>query len=73
MKNYGLQHSTVKPTPIEITETKVFIYNDIVEIKTNDCTQYKFELIEYNKDEYVIEKISELDNLVKTLQDKGVI
>ena len=53
MKNYGIQHSTVKPASMEITETKVFLYKDITEIQTEDGVQYEFDLVEYDKDEYI--------------------
>lgn len=59
MKNYGIQHSTVKPASMEITETKVFLYKDITEIKVknpesdDEITMYEFTLTEYDKDEYI--------------------
>lgn len=33
MKQYGTQRSTVKPEDVEITESKVFTYESITEIK----------------------------------------
>lgn len=59
MKQYGTQRSTVKPEEVEITESKVFSYEDITEIKVKnpesdgEVTMYEFTLTEYDKDEYI--------------------
>ena len=59
MKQYGTQRSTVKPEDVEITESRVFSYEDITEIKVKDAesddevTMYEFTLTEYDKDEYI--------------------
>lgn len=59
MKQYGTQRSTVKPEVVEITESKVFTYENITEIKVknpesdDEVTMYEFTLTEYDKDEYI--------------------
>lgn len=59
MKQYGTQRSTVKPEDVEITESKVFTYESIIEIKVknpesdDEVTMYEFTLTEYDKDEYI--------------------
>lgn len=59
MKQYGTQRSTVKPEDVEITESKVFTYESIAEIKVknpesdDEVTMYEFTLTEYDKDEYI--------------------
>lgn len=59
MKQYGTQRSTVKPEDVEITESRVFSYEDITEIKVknpesdDEVTMYEFILTEYDKDEYI--------------------
>ncbi len=59
MKQYGTQRSTVKPEDVEITESRVFRYEDITEIKVknpesdDEVTMYEFTLTEYDKDEYI--------------------
>lgn len=59
MKQYGTQRSTVKPENVEITESKVFTYENITEIKVknpesdDEVTMYEFTLTEYDKDEYI--------------------
>lgn len=59
MKQYGTQRSTVKPEDVEITESKVFTYENITEIKVknpesdDEVIMYEFTLTEYDKDEYI--------------------
>ena len=59
MKQYGTQRSTVKPEDVEITESKIFTYENITEIKVknpesdDEVTMYEFTLTEYDKDEYI--------------------
>lgn len=59
MKQYGTQRSTVKPEDVEITESNVFTYENITEIKVknpesdDEVTMYEFTLTEYDKDEYI--------------------
>ena len=54
MKQYGTQRSTVKPEDVEITESKVFSYENITEIKVkNPESDDEFTLTEYDKDDYI--------------------
>ena len=57
MKNYGIQKSSVLPNNFEITDSKVFVYENIEEIiskfEEQEITEYQFNLIEYDKDEYI--------------------
>lgn len=59
MIDYGTQQSTVKPLELELTETKVFIASNITPVDepgTEDqpgFTGYEFNLVEYDKDEYI--------------------
>lgn len=59
MKQYGTQRSTMKPEDVEITESKVFSYENITEIKVknpesdDEVKMYEFTLTEYDKDEYI--------------------
>lgn len=50
MKDYGLQRSTVEPQTVEITESKVFIATNVEQIGEQE---YQFNLVEYDKDEYI--------------------
>lgn len=59
MIDYGTQRSTVKPLELELTETKVFVASNISPVDepgTEDqpgFTGYEFDLVEYDKDEYI--------------------
>lgn len=59
MIDYGTQRSTVKPLELELTETKVFVASNISPVDepgTEDqpgFTGYEFDLVKYDKDEYI--------------------
>lgn len=59
MIDYGKQKSTVKPDELELTESKVFVSSNITEVNESGTdeqpgfTGYEFDLIEYDKDEYI--------------------
>ena len=57
MKNYGVQKSSVLPNNFEITDSKVFVYENIEKIiskiEEQEITEYQFNLIGYDKDEYI--------------------
>ena len=75
MKNYGLQRSAVEPKAIEITESKVFVATDIEQVTLNmdeqEVQEYQFNLVEYDKDEYIkiiSEKNKELEQQMTDTQ-----
>ena len=77
MIDYGRQKSTVKPEDIEITENMVFIASGISEIAEEGTdsqpgfTGYEFELVGYDKDEYIklqAEKNAGLENEITQAQ-----
>lgn len=65
MTNYGKTYSTVRPQEVEINETTVFVASDITEVEvtteeetgtdtgTGTHTEYEYNLIGYDKDEYI--------------------
>lgn len=57
MKNHGQVRSTVEPLAVEITASKVFVASDIEEItvtmEEDTHVEFQFNLIEYDKDEYI--------------------
>lgn len=57
MKDYGVQRSAIEPLEVEITETKVFAASDVKQITVNmeeqEHVEYEFNLVEYDKDEYI--------------------
>lgn len=77
MIDYGKQKSTVKPDELELTESKVFVSSNITEVneprmnEQSGFSGYEFDLIEYDKDEYIkiqAEKNSALENEVTATQ-----
>ena len=75
MKNYGLQRSAVEPKAIEITESKVFVATDIEQVTLTmdeqEIQEYQFNLVEYDKDEYIkiiSEKNEELEQQMTDTQ-----
>ena len=59
MIDYGKQKSTVEPQELELTETKVFVASNITPVNESGTeeqpgfTGYEFDLVEYDKDEYI--------------------
>lgn len=60
MKDYGTQKSAVEPLKVEITETKVFVASNITQVEKQAMEgqeeagiEYQFDLVEYDKDEYI--------------------
>lgn len=75
MKNYGLQRSAVEPKAVEITESKVFVATDIEQVTLTmdkqEVQEYQFNLVEYDKDEYIkiiSEKNEELEQQMTDTQ-----
>ena len=75
MKNYGLQRSAVEPKAVEITESKVFVAKDIEQVTVTmdeqEVQEYQFNLMEYDKDEYIqiiSEKNEELEQQMTDTQ-----
>lgn len=78
MIDYGKQKSTVRPEELELTETKVFVSSNITEVNEDETdgqpgfAGYEFDLIEYDKDEYIkiqAEKNESLQNQVEVTQE----
>ena len=75
MKEYGLTRSTAEPKEVEFTESKVFVATDIEQITVTMDEQvvheYQFNLMEYDKDEYIkiiSEKNKELEQQMTDTQ-----
>lgn len=77
MKDYGKQRSTIKPDKLELTETKVFVSTGITEVNEPGTDErpgfvgYEFNLIEYDKDEFIknqSEKNADLEEQVTQTQ-----
>lgn len=77
MKDYGLQRSTVTPPEVELTESKVFVTSNITPVDEPETeeqpgfTGYEFQLMEYDKDEFIKmqnDKLESQDEQILDLQ-----
>ena len=77
MKNYGVICGTTEPQPIEITATSVFIASNVepYEEQVDDTTisGYKYNYIEYTKDEYLLQQTNDIATLQEELAAAKVL
>jgi len=68
MIDYGRQRSTVKPEPMVLDESSVWVYTNIQEVEETVGEEvfsgYEFNMVQYTKDEY----IGKLDNQLTDTQ-----
>lgn len=73
MKDYGLTRAMEIPKEIDIKETKVFVTTDIeqITVETEEDThiEYQFNLIEYEKDEYIQMMVKKEKDLERQITD----
>lgn len=76
MKDFGKTRSTVKPDAVVIDDNSVWVHTDIQEVhesvgEDQSFDGYEFNMIQYEKDEYILmmsEKNSELEKQVTDTQ-----
>ena len=76
MKDFGNTRSTVKPDAVVIDDNSVWVHTDIQEVhesvgEDQSFDGYEFNMIQYEKDEYILmmsEKNSELEKQVTDTQ-----
>ena len=76
MKDFGKTRSTVKPDAVVIDDNSVLVHTDIQEVhesvgEDQSFDGYEFNMIQYEKDEYILmmsEKNSELEKQVTDTQ-----
>ena len=66
MKDYGKTRSIIRPEEMVIDEFNVWIHSNIVEVSEEDFTGYEFNMVQYDKDEFI--KLQAESN--KTLQNE---
>ena len=79
MINHNKTQSTIKPNAIEIDEYSVWVAENITEIKIENDVLYEYDLVQYTKDEYILQisasddvkskAIMELSDMVATLME----
>lgn len=80
MKDYGVVYSVTQPKVIDFTTNKVYIAKNIIQT-TRECDGineecYQFDLIEYDKDEYIIlleQKNADIETLREELEAAKII
>ena len=77
MKNYGIVYGSIEPQAIEITPTSVFIASNITpyqeEINGHQISGYKYDYVEYSKDEYLLQQANNLVELQEELAAAKVL
>lgn len=76
MKDFGKTRSTVKPDAVVIDDSSVWVHTDIQEVsenvgEENEFIGYEFDMVHYDKDEYILmmsEKNQTLEKLVTDTQ-----
>ena len=76
MKDFGKTRSTVKPDAVVIDDNSVWVHTDIQEVhesvgEDQSFDGYEFNMIQYEKDEYILmmsEKNAELEKQVTDTQ-----
>lgn len=74
MINHDRIRSTVKPEPIVIDEFSVWRYTNIQEIseyigEENEFIGYEFNMVQYDKDEFILQQTAENANLQQQIID----
>lgn len=77
MKNYGIVYGSIQPQAVEITPTSVFIASNIEPYETmingNTVTEYKYNYVEYSKDEYLLQQTNSITALQEELAAAKVL
>lgn len=77
MKDYGKTRSTVRPDAVVIDDNSVWVHSDITEIteQTGDEQEfvgYEFNMIQYDKDEYILMMAEKNQTLEKQVTDTQI-
>ena len=71
MKDYGIIYGSVEPPAIEVTPTSVFIATNIEpyesEADEHSISGYKYNYVEYSKDEYLLQQTNSINALQEEL------
>lgn len=77
MKNYGIVYGSTEPQAIEITPTSVFIASNVEpyeeQIDNITISGYKYNYVEYSKDEYLLQQANNLVELQEELAAAKVL
>ena len=76
MKNHGQTRSMDEPLAVEVTASKVFVTSNVEQITVQDeegsHTEYQYDLMEYDKDEYIHMMTEKDSNMEQELTDTQI-
>lgn len=77
MKDYGIISGSIEPQNIEITPTAVFVATNIQpyqeEIDGHQISGYRYNYVEYSKDEYLLQQTNSIAALQEELAAAKVL
>ena len=77
MKDYGTISGSIEPQNIEITPTSVFVATNIQpyqeEIDGHQISGYRYNYVEYSKDEYLLQQTNSIAALQEELAAAKVL
>ena len=77
MKDYGTISGSIEPQNIEITPTAVFVATNIQpyqeEIDGHQISGYRYNYVEYSKDEYLLQQTNSIAALQEELAAAKVL
>ncbi len=77
MKDYGVVYGSIEPQTVEITPTSVLIASNIEsyeqEVDGHTISGYKYNYIEYSKDEYLLQQTNNIAALQEELAAAKVL
>lgn len=69
MVDYGKVRSTVKPESIVIDDFSVWQHTNIQEVSENEFKGFEFNMIQYTKDEFILQQAAENVSLSQQVTD----
>ena len=69
MINHNKTQSTIKPNAIEIDEYSVWVAENITEITKENDVLYEYDLVQYTKDEYILQIVARDDVKSKAIME----
>ncbi len=77
MKDYGVVYGSIEPQTVEITPTSVLIASNIEsyeqDVDEHTISGYKYNYIEYSKDEYLLQQTNNIAALQEELAAAKVL
>jgi hypothetical protein len=72
MINHGKTTSTIKPKPMRIDDYSVWVYSDIKPVSHDDFDGYEYDMIQYDKDEFILDMYEKMNATMDAIVDIDV-